>query len=950
MSEWNMGDYKDQYPADEFVDSTEKQAAPVDSAQDDFVDPQSAQSGVDPLQDLQNKISTGSSISTSGVGPVKSGSEYARMVDPKGEKTRDTIASESESWGLGTAMRSAIQTAIPPADEAAARAYAKFYPEEGLTADQWYDVLRNRNAKYHEWGSKNPIPLTSWTETLGGIDPAVATDILGGAAVAAPVIAAGSAMGIPAAIGTRAAIGYGLATSPFVSEKKMNEPGYLQETTMNAVVGGVAPIAGPAIVNTAMIPVRAGSKFAGKTVANVMSKLAKTSEEAQIWKEWAENPAKYDKIDNPTKVITELYDDMSAGFKAIKEGIEQNKITEKEGIDALKALKTDYARAADLIKARAKDLGHSPAGTADAFEKQFSNFKEAVYSMYDDAWDAAPSTQDWLRNPAKFGIKIKDFQESMRKSLVDHLNGKVPLKGPEKSQIVQEADDLFWHHVNEMIDDAKNNGAISSGVAEFYKQNKQVIQNISDIDKIPTINRMTDTSVTKGIEVPVGGEKIFVPVKELINNYKYVATINPQSARAYSSSLFKRSNGFSSMQDQAASGGKLLSSDLGRKIAGSWRQNFLDTVSAKDGFQQFASLNKKAYQINNEFLKPLEKRFTVIGADKEATLRTFEKSARDVEPQIMNSVHAISRYGNKNDQTLLKLAERIKASSDAVANISSLDFESAIKHLDEMSSLRDEASNVLASLDPTIRKQYAALESLVLESSNMKKYYDALAKSAEEYAKNNKAALSMGYSGVEGALKKLGTGRAGIAVKPEQLSKASEGLKNIQMFMNDGDEVAANQAMDAIKKLREISLLNKRNVQGSRQTIQAGAIGSGAVGLWNKLTGSSMSQTAGAQLGIVANKFADEFTNKKWTKITPFLVEKMLNKKMLDYKWGFGNGIVSGQIARAIGQGKYAIDIDPESPDAMQAINILKNDKALNAQEKLNAIKKIKEQGIKLEL
>lgn len=111
-----------------------------------------------------------------------------------------------------------------------------------------------------------------------------------------------------------------------------------------------------------------------------------------------------------------------------------------------------------------------------------------------------------------------------------------------------------------------------------------------------------------------------------------------------------------------------------------------------------------------------------------------------------------------------------------------------------------------------------------------------------------------------------------------------------------------------------------------------------------------MSQTAGAQLGIVANKFADEFTNKKWTKITPFLVEKMLNKKMLDYKWGFGNGIVSGQIARAIGQGKYAIDIDPESPDAMQAINILKNDKALNAQEKLNAIKKIKEQGIKLEL
>jgi hypothetical protein len=890
--------------------------------------------GSDPLDSLQNQISSGEVISpTSGTGPFKSPSDYGTAIDPKGEQTRGLMEAESSGYGLGTVIRSGAQIAVPPTDEATAQIYNMIYPD--LSTEQWYDVLRNRRTQYgKDWPKAKPV-----------------LDILGAGATGAAGVAALGAAGVPVgAAGLTGAALYSLGTSPWMPEKRVNEPGYAQEFATDAVSSVMGTYAGPGIGAAIAVPFKLLGKGAGKLSAKTMSWLAKDPETAASWKNFGKDSQRYKDIENPAQAVQDLYDDMTNALKGVKEARDTGRMAAQDAKVAYKDISSSVEKTLEAIKRRADELKLPPGGTAQKIEEHLTNFKKTLFGdggLYDKAYDAMPSTDLWKQDPKTYGIPVKQYFNSMMESVTKNTSGVVH---PEVNSLKSQAKNLFNFHVEKMADDAVEAGVMSTGAAEFFKRNPDVVLDPGLFKKLPKVVMQIGTppNVQTINYVDVNGVR--VPVDEIRQGYKFIANVNPQAMRKYTSTLFKLSDGFGSDKDIAEGAKNFLTSESGRRIAGDWRRNFLTALSTEEKFPEFkdfARLNKEAFDINDTFLKPLEARFTIRGSNQEATTRALATVAGNFEPQILNSIKEMARYGNNNDQTLVHLAEKIGAAQKAASNIGQMDVESAIKTMYELGELQDEATKVLSGLDPVIRNQLSHLETRVLEAGDKQTLWKDLAKKAEDFAKNNKIALSTSYGGVESALKKMAGNRASFTAKPSQISAASDSIKNIQTFMNNGDENAANVALDQMKRLREIALMNKRVVTGSRQTIQAGALAKVAAGT-ARLFGFNVDTNMAAATGAVMNKFADEFTSKKWTSVTPYLIGKMMEGKIWNYKNTLGRGLLSGEIARAMGDSEYLINMLPGSADAMKVIDIIKADNKLTPVEKHKAIKKINEDGIKL--
>lgn len=882
----------------------------------------------DPLADLQEQINAGTlQTSTSGVGPYKSNTEYGTAIDPEGEVVRSTIEDETSRYGMGTALLSAARIAVPPSDEIAANLHNYFRPE--LSSAQWYDVLREKRNKFGEDSPKTKL----------------VTDILGAGAATAGAFGLGALAGVSLPATATAAAAYGVATSPWMPEKRMDEPGYAQEFANDAMTSAIAPYVGPGAAGLIAMPFKILGKVGGKISARVMSIFAKDPEEAAAWLAWSKDSGRYKDIDNPQKAVDDLYKEMNSAVTMIKSSNDQGNIDAKAAKEAYQEVSKAVEKTLDTIQARAKELKEPPSGTAQKIEEQFRNFKKSLVGsggLYDKAYDAMPSEALWSANPQKFGIPVKQYYDSMMESINKNTSGIVH---PEVNNLKAQAKSLFNFHVGSMADDAAKAGVMKPGTVEFFKAHPEVLIDPEAFGKLSTI--VNAASGTRGIKV--NGN--FIPVDDINTSLKFMQNVNPQAMRKYTSTLFKLSDGFASDRDVAGGAQSFLTSESGRKIAGDWRRSFLDALSTKEKFpefQDFAKLNRQAFDINDTFLKPLENRFTIKTSSREALARTFAGMSGDFEDQMMNSVRAMSRYGNNNDQTLVDLAQKIGNAKRSADNIGSMNMESAIKTMYEMGELQDEATRVLSGLDPIMRNQMSHLETRVLEGADKQAMWNKLAKEAEAFYTKYKPSIYMSPDRMKNSIVQLGGTRVNRVAGSNEQSTAAEGIRNVQMWMNNGDENAANAALNQLQRVREIGLMSKKTVQGSRQTVQAGAVAKLAAFATNRLFGINIDTNAAAAAGIVGNLFADQFTSNKWTKVTPFLIGKMMESKVLDYKATFGRGLLSGQIVRALGDTNYMLNIAPGSNDAMKIIEIIKSENKLTPVEKHKAIKKINEEGIQL--
>lgn len=871
--------------------------------------PEEVSASADPLRDLSLKMAAGLDVSSqqqgpSGFGPFASGEQYA-AGHPMTQEMNQGV-------GFGTVLRSGAETAFPYTNEIAAKSYAAMYPQ--LSEDQWYRVLTERENEYHR-----KSPIMSRVSDIGG-----AGAVLGGAGAAATKI-----LGMVPAVGALAASAYGIATGPGVPQIRSDEPGYSGESALATTVGAMAPVVGPGIVTGLMAPIKASTKYIGRGTALIMSKIAKDQEAAEIYSKWAFDPSKYLEIKDPKLARTELYTEISDSLSSIREASNNNKLTVSETEKAYKELARDYSTALTEIRKRASELGEPSSGTANVVARHIDNFKNANFAMYDQAFDSAPSTEMWIGDSKKYGVPYSDFRKSAEEAIAK-VTGE--MKGPEKIRIAAEARELLAYHTGEMVDDTVRSTGASPKTGRILKDilnsNGKILK-----DNVQFANTLKDSGVS---------------LEELVSLSKYFDNMNPQSIRPYMTSLHKRGTGFSALADIANPNSGMLSSEVGKKIAKEWRGLWLDKVSAMPEMSKFAEQNAKAYAVNVNFLKPLQDKFTLRGVAHENVTSTFKSIASDTEDQIMNSIRAASRYGNNDDQTLIDLASRLKAADQSTKSLAGLRIDDAIQKIAEKETLADEALETLSKLDPTFRSQFKDLEELALKAKLSKGLYNQMAKAAEEHSKKYAGSAGFKYKSVEDAVNQLGTGRVRQINTSNIRSDAETGIRSIMQWNSNGDVSAVNKAIDTLRKLREVGILDRRQVQGSRQTQQA----AGAFVLANEglgyVTGLKVPPFAAAAAGAVGNAFADRFTSGKWSSLTPWIIEKMMNAQVMKYKTNLGRGLVSGAIGREIQDDAFRVNIMPGSQDATDAINILKTDPKLNPKEKMEAIKKINDEGIEL--
>jgi hypothetical protein len=309
----------------------------------------------------------------------------------------------------------------------------------------------------------------------------------------------------------------------------------------------------------------------------------------------------------------------------------------------------------------------------------------------------------------------------------------------------------------------------------------------------------------------------------------------------------------------------------------------------------------------------------------------------------------MSRYGNSDKQTLLDLADQLSNSIQTSKDMSGMTFDQAIEHIGKQQKLATEATDMLSKLDPTFRTQFRELERLAVDASNQKKIADSLSNEVKKFYEKNKSVIGRPTQTIETWLNSMSAGGMRRINKGDVLSTtADRNIEHLQNWIMNGDETAVNQAIDNLRKLREIDVLNRRNIQGSRQVAQAGAMGHLAGWVAKKTIGVDITPVA-IPFAIMADKTAREFTHGKWTRLQPYLIEKMLKRNMEKWNATIGSGLLGGAIGRAAyGSQEPSIEIEPGSQEAYAAAEIIKRDNSLNPAQKTETIKKIINEGIRI--
>ena len=846
---------------------------------------------------------------TSGIGPVASGEEYAKMVNPSLE------AEIADTYGTGTIARAHTEAVMPYTNELVAKAYAARYPE--LSYEQWFNVLTEREKQYRkEW------PVAS-----------VAGDIGAGVGVGALALASGMGALTPVAQ-TALAAGYGAAMGPGVPQMTSDKPGYAREAGIAAGLGAAAPVVAGAVMSAA----GAGISKIGKWIDNRwIDRVAKKSGDAEvksILNQWRKEPTRYVDIADSKEARTEALNEMTAAIDSINDFYEKKQITLQEAKEAFAGIKSKYDEMLSIAEKRADQLGIAPSGTAKEVEEQLKNFDDYVMGKYGEAWKNAPQTPEWSMNPEQNGIPLESMVDSAETAI------RKVLRYRDKSAEEQAIAAATRAQVGTWVDTIIRNTAKVSDPAtiEFIRMNKNLVTDKAARKVLKTNNQYRKMLAETG-----------TTAEQVLDTLRRIDYVDPQEVKEYARLLFRGSSGFNILQDAQS---LALESKLGRDVKKAWYVEWAKQFSQLPQMGKFKEMHDVAYELNTTFLKPLQNKIPVVGASRQETTNAFVNAARNTEDQLPAAIRAMSQYGNQNKQNLVDLAERLAASDAALKDIKSMTMDQAIEHIGKQQKMATEAMEVLGRLDPAMKSSYSELERLAIKASNQKSVISQITREAKDYFEKNKRLIGKDASRrPETWLGQISTGRMSRFNRAEQeTSIAERGLRELQEYISSGDEMAINSAIERLKKLREIDILNRRTVQGSRQSVQAGAIGGMAAWAVGKATGANLAPLM-IPLSILAEKSAREFTHGRWTTLQPYLIEKALNRKIELWNAGIKSGVVSGVITRSI-QNNTAntFKIEPGSADAAGAIDAIKQDKTLTPAEKNDTIKKINDTGIEVEI
>jgi hypothetical protein len=852
--------------------------------------------------------STTADIGVSGVGPIADGQQYAESLNP-GYYTKEFKQEAAEPYGIATGVRAIAEANIPVIDEATAGLFAMMRDNPDLSYRQWMDILSKREAQY-----RKDFPIAAPAMDIGvGIGAGLGLGRLAGM---------GAKAGLATAMGANAAMGLG------VPKSQMTDPQYPKEAAQSVVLGGVSPLVGAGAATILNTTGRGISNVIGKRQLNGIIKNTKDPETRAILNQWVDEPHRYDIFDeknfSTVDARTNAYNSMVSALDDINELYSKGKIDEKETEKIIDGVKTQFNDYVSAINRRGEKLAIPPSGTADEVTKHIKNMKQYVNGTYDRYWQNVPQTFDYVADPVNNGIPLSSMIDSAQSAM------KKVLKRPDIREDQKMVQGAVYGQLDKWVDNIITNSGRYSDPAtiDFILKNKHIVTN-------PSLRQNLPPAVTSTL--------------------RYIDNVDPQEVKEYARALFSGSSGFKDMNDQAS---LALSSPLGKEVNKQWYMDWANQFTAQPSMAPAKKIHDFAYKVNTQYLKPLEDKFVLRNANKQGITDTLVSAATNTEDQIRNSLRAASLYGNSRDKNLVELSDKIAEAVRLKSEMSGLSFDDAVRRMIKAKQLGVEAMNVLGGLDPTIRQQYRALEETAMDAVN---HQDALKKiilDTENFYRENKKVIGKSPETVSNWLSTMSSGRfSKLNRQNMDTSTADEGIEHLNNWYFKNDPESANAALEQLRMLREIDVLNKTTIRGSRETNiaratgemagKAARVGFGAMGV--PRVGQAIDSVAG-QIAVKLDDISKNYVNGKWTHLQPVLIEKLVKGRAHQIDMSLGSGLVSGVITRSIQNqvNSKKLRIEPNTPDGADVVAAIKSDPTLNPQEKLFAIKKFNKEGIEL--
>jgi hypothetical protein len=384
------------------------------------------------------------------------------------------------------------------------------------------------------------------------------------------------------------------------------------------------------------------------------------------------------------------------------------------------------------------------------------------------------------------------------------------------------------------------------------------------------------------------------------------------------------------------------------KIHGKLRKDLAKHYNNK----QFNDITSEANQFETSVILPLKAQIESIDINRPQTVRDMQAAFARRDSQSYNSLMRASELGLVPPD-LLKTVKDMQ-NLEGIFNSGSIEGMTTQEAVEMFAKRREGATRLLALVsmtDPSIAGVFGQAVKTARNIVEKQNQYDSLIKGVKGRFDEVYKLIPKNKLKTADFARNLVTSVAGPYRKDFNASQvdsnALQAITGINEYNYRNSTDPAGRVADAIDKMRrvrEVDLLN----QAPRNDA---SVNKGAARSMTRFVGMAVAPRMTYFLDMLVNlsaKSAKDFTNGKWTRLQPYLIETALKQRIDERDAMRKAAILPTDLINSNLPKGLIMQIVPGSPEALEAISIIRGDKALSPREKVDAIKKINEEGIEI--
>jgi hypothetical protein len=638
-------------------------------------------------------------------------------------------------------------------------------------------------------------------------------------------------------------------------------------------------------------------------------------EQQNTWERYEANPYRGADIEDTDKSRTELINETIKVMNEIKStGDAKTKSIENLGTQFDKNLRTLAKISKDRLEPTDK--------MADSIKEMEKSATNHVISKFNEGWSYLPAREAWVETP-EAGVPLKLLLQANINSRFADANRAV---GPSAA---------MKRAVNaEIADDGRT--ILNSVIADAVQANIQ-------------LGMPKDRAMAAGQFIARNPKIIYQPglqkaaPPEVAQILRYTQNVNPVYVRDLMKQLF---TGYRAEKDQSQLPKAAIRSSAEGSVAYSKMHDAIRSGVAKHyNNADFNRITDEANAFNKSIMLPIKKQISMLEIDKPQSVRDFMAAMKRQDGQVYQGFEQLSQLGLVPDD-LIKSARDIQALDGMFSGgkIADMTFDEAVEAFSKRRMAAARVIDNVGKSDPQIRSIFGSLVKRANDIVTARQDFDYLINNTKGKFEKVYKLMPKSEFDIPGRAKQIVEGISGGTKKkfdPNYVdTNAKLAMDAINEFRFNSNSERMADAIERMRRIREVDILNQ---QPNRP------ISSGLWGRMGRFAGYMVAPRIAMATDILTQlsiQSARDYTGGKWTRLQPYLIEKALQKRIDNRLMLNKAAVLPSDLANIGSTVGEILSIAPNSPEALEAVEVIRGDNALNAKQKIEAIKKITENGI----